>query len=96
MVDAVAAATTGIRKLGDTEGGNDDTLRFLHHHLLWVTKLLRQARFSSSAVADRLLTEWAQLHKWPPGWPRTRAGTACLSGTSPAGCMPRTPRETVR
>jgi len=61
MVDAVAAATAGIRTLGDTEGGNEDNLRFLHHHLTWVTKLLRQGRFTSSAVADRLLTEWAQL-----------------------------------
>jgi len=60
MVDAVAAATAGIRNLGDGEGGNTDTLRFLHHHLLWVAKLLRQGRFTSSAVADRLLTEWAQ------------------------------------
>ncbi|MGB6164692.1 MAG: hypothetical protein WCF33_03440 [Pseudonocardiaceae bacterium] len=40
MVDAVAAGTAGIRTLGVTEGGNSDTLRFLHHHLLWVTKLL--------------------------------------------------------
>ncbi len=61
MVDAVAAGTAGIRNLGDGEGGNNDNLRFLHHHLLWVTKLLRQGRFTSSAVADRLLTEWAQL-----------------------------------
>ncbi|MGH3889051.1 MAG: hypothetical protein ACRDSZ_21270 [Pseudonocardiaceae bacterium] len=67
MVDAVAAGTAGIRKLGDTEGGNDDTLRFLHHHLLWVTKLLRQARFTSSAVADRLLAEWGQLAQ-QAGW----------------------------
>jgi hypothetical protein len=57
MVDAVAVGTAGIRNLGDGEGGNNDTLRFLHHHLLWVTKLLRQGRFTSSAVANRLLTE---------------------------------------
>jgi hypothetical protein len=47
--------------------GNNDNLRFLHHHLLWVTKLLRQGRFTSSAVANRLLTEWvqpAQLGAW--------------------------------
>ena len=61
MVDAVAAATAGIRNLGDGEGGNNDSLRFLHHHLLWATTLLRQGRFTNGAVADRLLTEWAQL-----------------------------------
>ncbi len=41
MVDAVAATTAGIRKLGDAEGGNEDNLRFVHHHLIWVAKLLR-------------------------------------------------------
>jgi hypothetical protein len=61
MVNAVAATTTGIRNLGDDEGGNDDNLRFVHHHLTWVAKLLRQARFSKDTVAHRLLTEWAQL-----------------------------------
>ncbi|MGH3999886.1 MAG: hypothetical protein ACRDTJ_20775 [Pseudonocardiaceae bacterium] len=61
MVDAMAATTAGIRKLGNTEGGNEDNLQFVHHHLIWVAKLLRQARFSSSAVANRLLAEWAQL-----------------------------------
>ncbi len=61
MVDAVAANTAGIRNLGNTEGGNADNLRFVHHHLIWVTKLLRQARFASGSVADRLLTERAQL-----------------------------------
>jgi len=60
MVDAVAAATDSIRNLGDGEGGNDDNLRFLHHHLLGVAKLLRQARFTSGAVSNRLLTEFAQ------------------------------------
>jgi hypothetical protein len=55
MVDTVAATTAGIRNLGNTEGGHQDNLRFVHHHLTWVAKLLRQARFSSSAVADRLL-----------------------------------------
>jgi hypothetical protein len=61
MVDAVAAATAGIRNLSFGEGGTNDNLRFLHHHLLWVAKLLRQGRFTNSAVADRLLTEFAQL-----------------------------------
>ncbi|MGI9062296.1 MAG: hypothetical protein ACR2FQ_00540 [Pseudonocardiaceae bacterium] len=61
MVDAVAATTAGIRKLGDGEGGHDDNLRFVHHHLAWVAKLLRQARFSNEKVADRLLAEYGQL-----------------------------------
>ncbi|MGH3939026.1 MAG: hypothetical protein ACRDTG_10415, partial [Pseudonocardiaceae bacterium] len=61
MVDAVAATTAGIRTLGNKEGGIEDNLRFVHHHLTWVVKLLRQARFTSSAVANRLLAEWAQL-----------------------------------
>ncbi|MGH3694042.1 MAG: hypothetical protein ACRDRX_08670 [Pseudonocardiaceae bacterium] len=61
MVDTVAATTASIRRLGDVEGGNADNLRFVHHHLTWVAKLLRQARFTSAAVADRLLAEWAQL-----------------------------------
>ncbi|MGH3828516.1 MAG: hypothetical protein ACRDQX_15295, partial [Pseudonocardiaceae bacterium] len=61
MVDAVAATTAGIRNLGNVEGGNTDTLRFVHHHLTWVATLLRQSRFSSGAVANRLLAEWAQL-----------------------------------
>ncbi|MGH3799885.1 MAG: hypothetical protein ACRDTD_07110, partial [Pseudonocardiaceae bacterium] len=50
-----------IRHLGNVEGGNADNLRFVHHHLTWVAKLLRQAKFTSAAVADRLLAEWAQL-----------------------------------
>jgi hypothetical protein len=33
----------------------------VHHHLMYVARLLRQARFTSGAVADRLLVEWAQL-----------------------------------
>ncbi|MFN2494964.1 MAG: hypothetical protein ABR608_03505, partial [Pseudonocardiaceae bacterium] len=61
MVDAVAATTAGLRNLSDGEGGNNDNLRFVHHHLTWVAKLLRQARFTSSTVANRLLAEWAQL-----------------------------------
>ncbi|MGH3825520.1 MAG: hypothetical protein ACRDRA_22180 [Pseudonocardiaceae bacterium] len=61
MVDTVAATTTAIRDLGSVEGGNADNLRFVHHHLTWVAKLLRQARFNGAAVADRLLAEWAQL-----------------------------------
>lgn len=78
MVNAVAAGTAGIRNLGDGEGGNDDNLRFLHHHLLWVTKLLRQGRFTSSAVADRLLTEWAQLAQLG-AWMAHEAGQHGLS-----------------
>ncbi len=61
MVDAIAATTAGIRTMGDGEGGHDDNLRFVHHHLTWVGKLLRQARFTNGSVADRLLAEWAQL-----------------------------------
>ena len=72
------AGTTGIRNLGDTEGGNIDNLRFLHHHLLWVTKLLRQGRFTSTAVADRLLTEWAQLAQLG-AWMAHEAGQHGLS-----------------
>ncbi|MGH3754369.1 MAG: hypothetical protein ACRDRP_17050 [Pseudonocardiaceae bacterium] len=78
MVDAVAAGTAGIRTLGGVEGGNDDNLRFLHHHLLWVTKLLRQGRFTSSAVADRLLTEWAQTAQ-VGAWMANEAGQHGLS-----------------
>jgi hypothetical protein len=73
MVDAVAATTAGLRTLGDTEGGHDDNLRFVHHHLSWVAKLQRQARFSSNAVADRLLAEWAQLAQLA-GWIAHDAG----------------------
>ncbi|MGH3616030.1 MAG: hypothetical protein ACRDRK_26255 [Pseudonocardia sp.] len=61
MVDAVAAATAGIRRLGNAEGGHEDNLRFMHRHLTWVAKLLRQSRFTTGAVADRLLAEWAHL-----------------------------------
>ncbi|MGH3811416.1 MAG: hypothetical protein ACRDUV_03025 [Pseudonocardiaceae bacterium] len=61
MVDAVAATTAALRNLGNAEGGHEDNLRFVHHHLTWVSKLLRQARFTSGSVADRLLAEWAQL-----------------------------------
>lgn len=61
MVDAIATATAGIRTLGDAEGGHEDNLRLVHHHLTSVARLLRQARFSSAAVADRLLAEWGQL-----------------------------------
>ncbi|MGH3871582.1 MAG: hypothetical protein ACRDSR_08735 [Pseudonocardiaceae bacterium] len=78
MVDAVAATTAGIRRLGNTEGGNADTLRFVHHHLTWVAKLLRQARFSNSAVADRLLSEWAQLAQLA-AWMAMDAGRHGLS-----------------
>jgi hypothetical protein len=40
MVDAVATTTAGVRNLGNTEGGHKDNLRFVHHHLTWVAKLL--------------------------------------------------------
>ncbi|MGH4020878.1 MAG: hypothetical protein ACRDT0_16960 [Pseudonocardiaceae bacterium] len=67
MVDAIAATTAGIRNLGDAEGGHEDNLRFVHHHLTYVAKLLRQARFSHAAVADQLLAEWSQLSQ-QGGW----------------------------
>jgi len=78
MVDAVAATTAGIRNLGNTEGGNEDNLRFVHHHLIWVAKLLRQARFTSNAVANRLLAEWAQLAQLA-AWMAMDAGRHGLS-----------------
>ncbi|MGQ0773878.1 MAG: hypothetical protein ACT4NY_05590 [Pseudonocardiales bacterium] len=78
MVDAVADATAGIRRLGNAEGGNEDNLRFVHHHLTGVAKLLRQARFSSSAVANRLLAEWAQLAQLA-AWMAMDAGRYGLS-----------------
>jgi hypothetical protein len=78
MVDAVAATTAGIRNLGNGEGGHEDNLRFVHHHLIWVGKLLRQARFSSSAVANRLLAEWAQLAQLA-AWMANDAGQHGLS-----------------
>ncbi len=61
MVDAIAATTAGIRTLANTEGGHEDTLRFVHHHLTYVARLLRQARFTHQTVTNRLLTEWARL-----------------------------------
>ena len=73
MVDAVAAITAEIRKLGDTEGGHEDNLRFVHHHLTWVGKLLRQSRFTTGVVADRLLAEWAQPAQLA-GWMAHDAG----------------------
>jgi hypothetical protein len=60
-VDAIAATTAGLRTLGDAEGGHADPVRLVHHHLTHVAKLLRQAKFTTAAVADRLLAEWAQL-----------------------------------
>ena len=78
MVDAVAATTAGIRNLGNTEGGNADNLRFVHQHLTWVGKLLRQARFAKGAVADRLLAEWAQLAQLA-AWMAMDAGKCGLS-----------------
>jgi len=67
MVDMVAATTAGIRNLGGVEGGHEDNLRIVHRHLTWVGKLLRQSRFSTGAVADRLLAEWAQVAQLA-GW----------------------------
>ncbi|MGH8573760.1 MAG: hypothetical protein ACREX8_14480, partial [Gammaproteobacteria bacterium] len=67
MVDAIAVITAGIRDLGNAEGGHEDNLRFVHHHLTYVARLLRQARFPNAAVFDRLLAEWAQLSKHA-GW----------------------------
>jgi hypothetical protein len=96
MVDAIATTNAGIPALGNAEGGYEDNLRFVHHHLIYVARLLRQAHFTSAAVADRLLAEWASCPRWPAGSPMTRASTACPSGTSPAGCTPRTPRGTAR
>ena len=78
MVDAVAATTAGIRNLGDSEGGHEDNLRFVHHHLIWVAKLLRQARFGSSAVANRLLAEYGQLMQLA-AWMANDAGQHGLS-----------------
>lgn len=78
MVDAVAATTAGIRNFGHVEGGHDDSLRFAHHHLIWLAKLLRQGRFSSAAVANRLLCEWAQLAQLA-AWLASDAGSHGLS-----------------
>ncbi len=78
MVDAVAATTAGIRNLGDVEGGHEDNLRFVHHHLTWVGKLLRQARFTSEAVANRMLAEYGQLMQLA-GWMAHDAGQHGLS-----------------
>jgi hypothetical protein len=78
MVDTVAATTAGLRNLGDGEGGNDDNLIFVHHHLTWVAKLLRQARFSKEVVADRLLSEWAQIAQLA-AWMANDAGHHGLS-----------------
>ncbi|MGQ0773874.1 MAG: hypothetical protein ACT4NY_05570 [Pseudonocardiales bacterium] len=61
MVDTVAATTAGFRKLGGTEGGHEDTLRLVHNHLIYVARLLRQARFTNVAIANRLLAEWGWL-----------------------------------
>ncbi len=77
-VDVVAAMTAGIRNLGGVEGGHEDNLRIVHRHLTWVGKLLRQSRFSSNAVADRLLAEWAQLAQFA-GWMAHDTGKHGLS-----------------
>ena len=77
-VDLVATITAGIGDLADVEGGHEDNLRIAHHHLTWVGKLLRQSRFSSSAVADRLLAEWAQL-ALQAGWMAHDTGRHGLS-----------------
>ncbi len=78
MVDSVAATTAGLRRLVNLEGGNPDNLRFVHHHLTWVAKLLRQARFTTHAVANRLLSEWAQLAQLG-AWTAMDAGQHGLS-----------------
>ncbi|MGB6164475.1 MAG: hypothetical protein WBF75_18280 [Pseudonocardiaceae bacterium] len=78
MVDAVAATTAGIRSLGNTEGGHEDTVRFVHHHLTYVATLLRQAKFTNAAVANRLLAEWARLSA-QAGWLAHDAGKHGLS-----------------
>lgn len=78
MVDAIAATTAGLRNLGDVEGAEDDNLRFVHHHLSYVARLLREARFSSAKVADRLLAEWAELSQLA-GWMAHDAGQHGLS-----------------
>jgi hypothetical protein len=78
MVDVIAATTAGMRNLGSAEGGNEDTLRFVHHHLRYVATLLRQSRFTNAAVADRLLAEWAQLSQLG-GWLAYDAGEHGLS-----------------
>ncbi|MGH3929555.1 MAG: hypothetical protein ACRDTF_06215 [Pseudonocardiaceae bacterium] len=67
MVDAISATTAGIRNLGDAEGGHEDNLHLAHHHLTYVAKLLRQARFTTNTVAKRLLAEWGQLAQ-QAGW----------------------------
>jgi hypothetical protein len=67
MVDVVDAAIHGLRTLDDTDGGNADNLRFVHRHVLMIADWLRNARFTSSAVTDRLLGTWAQLAQLA-GW----------------------------
>ena len=67
LVDAIAVITAGIRDLSNAEGGHEDNLRFVHHHLTYVARLLRQARFPNAVIFDRLLAEWAQLSKHA-GW----------------------------
>ncbi|MGH3973352.1 MAG: hypothetical protein ACRDS9_08500, partial [Pseudonocardiaceae bacterium] len=73
LVDAIAVTNAGMRTLGNAEGGYEDNLRFVHHHLTYVARLLRQARFTNAAVADRLLAEWAQLSQ-VAGWLAHDAG----------------------
>ena len=77
-VDAVAGMTAVIRNLGDVEGGHEDNLRIVHRHLTWVGTLLRRSRFSTNAVADRLLAEWAQLAQLA-GWVAHDTGRHGLS-----------------
>lgn len=71
MVEAIAATNAGMRALGNAEGGYAGNLRFVHH-LIYVARLLRQARFTSTAVADRLLAEWTSCPRWLAGCPRCR------------------------
>ncbi|MGH3902149.1 MAG: hypothetical protein ACRDTA_28640 [Pseudonocardiaceae bacterium] len=78
MVDAIAVTNAGMRALGNAEGGYEDNLRYVHHHLTYIARLLRQARFTSAAVADRLLAEWAQLSQ-VAGWLAHDTGSYGLS-----------------
>ncbi|MGH3567865.1 MAG: hypothetical protein ACRDRH_17910 [Pseudonocardia sp.] len=78
MVDTIVATTAAMRDLGNAEGGYEDNLRLVHHHLTYVAKLLRQARFTTAAVANRLLAEWAQISQ-VAGWLAHDAGRYGLS-----------------
>ncbi|MGH3697781.1 MAG: hypothetical protein ACRDRX_28015 [Pseudonocardiaceae bacterium] len=78
LVDSIAVTNAGMSALGDTEGGYEDTLRYVHHQLTYIARLLRQARFATTGVADRLLAEWARLSQLA-GWLARDAGNFGLS-----------------